>query len=125
MLAAQMPFWHRIQPTQRPPACRFEQLALQYDSDEIGELDEMEGNGEMEGTVSVDQFQDVLDDFLDNHRTADHAHEAGFQYETAAAHAGDQHQDPEAAAAVAKVSKSLLGNGFSRAAGPLVLSGMA
>ena len=48
----------------------------------------MEGTGEMEGTVSINQFQDMLDEFLDTHRTADHAHEAGFQYETAAASAG-------------------------------------
>lgn len=39
--------------------CRFEQLALEYDSDELGDLDELEGGG-----ASLEDFQDVLSECL-------------------------------------------------------------
>ena len=39
--------------------CRFEQLALEYDSDELGDLDELEGGG-----ASLEDFQDVLTECL-------------------------------------------------------------
>ncbi len=32
--------------------CRFEQLALEYDSDELGDLDELEGGGDEPADVA-------------------------------------------------------------------------
>ncbi|DBA99090.1 hypothetical protein WJX77_009113 [Trebouxia sp. C0004] len=58
---------------------RFEAMAIEYDSDDIGELDDEEGNG----VATVDQFDKLLDEFLAQHPTQDHNHEAGYAYNTA------------------------------------------
>ena len=39
--------------------CRFEQLALDYDSDELGDLDELDGGG-----ASIQDFDDLLTECL-------------------------------------------------------------
>ncbi|KAK9819819.1 hypothetical protein WJX72_002761 [[Myrmecia] bisecta] len=59
---------------------RFEHLALEYDSDEIGELDDEEVGGQ----ASLDQFGGLMDQFLEDHRASVHAHESGLRYSTAA-----------------------------------------
>ncbi len=78
--------------------CRFEAMAIEYDSDDIGELDDEEGNG----VATVDQFDNLLDEFLAQHPTQDHNHEAGYAYNTAGRKsAGDA--EPLDKAAVIKV----------------------
>ena len=78
--------------------CRFEAMAIEYDSDDIGELDDEEGNG----VATVDQFDNLLDEFLAQHPTQDHNHEAGYAYNTAGRKsAGDA--EPLDRAAVIKV----------------------
>ena len=74
-------------------------MAIEYDSDDIGELDEDSDNA-IQGAVSVDQYDKLLNKFLDDHPTSDHVHEAGFAYHTAASD-GDRHlHDKEAVAKV-------------------------
>lgn len=75
-------------------------MAIEYDSDDIGELDEDPDNV-IQGTVSVDQYDKLLNKFLDDHPTSSHEHEAGFAYHTAATDGNDHLHDKEA---VAKVS---------------------
>ena len=88
-------------------ACRFDQLALEYDSDDIGELDQLEGDPSTRGVATTDQFASVMDEFLAAHATQDHAHEGGHQYRAAAAASQRQQESPQdaalAAAALAKV----------------------
>lgn len=62
--------------------CRFEQLALGYDSDQIGDLEE--DPDEAQGCADLDTYGNVLDDFLESFATADHAHESGARYHTLA-----------------------------------------
>ena len=62
--------------------CRFEQLALDYDSDQIGDLEE--DPGEAQGCADLDIYGNVLDHFLASFATADHAHESGARYHTLA-----------------------------------------
>ena len=86
--------------------CRFERLALEYDSDEIGELDELEDDPSARGPASTDQFSGIMDEFLAVHATQDHAHEGGQLYHTAAvASRGMEIREDAtlAAAALAKV----------------------
>lgn len=81
---------------------RFEAMAIEYDSDDIGELDDEEGNG----VATVDQFDNLLDDFLAQHPTQDHNHEAGYAYNTAGRKsAGDA--EPLDRAAVVKTKELL------------------
>ena len=80
--------------------CRFEYLALQYDSDEIGDLEDEAEDG-IGGHADVNTFTDILDDFLQAHVTGNHVHEGG-EYETIAGQANGR-RDPEAAAALGKV----------------------
>ncbi len=76
-------------------------MAIEYDSDDIGELDDEEGNG-IQGVATVDQFDSLLTEFLEQHPTQDHNHEAGYAYNTAGGTAaGEAH--PVDRAAVAKV----------------------
>ena len=55
--------------------CRFEQLALEYDSDDIGELDQLAGDQATRGLASTDQYSKLFDQFLDEHATKDHQFE--------------------------------------------------
>ncbi len=64
------------------PACRFEQLALGYDSDQIGDLEE--DPEEAQGCADLDAYGNVLDNFLESFATTDHAHESGARYHTLA-----------------------------------------
>ena len=64
--------------------CRFEQLALEYDSDEIGELDQYEGHSSLQGTATTDRFSKIMDQFLEVHNTQDHNHDSGHAYRSAA-----------------------------------------
>ncbi len=40
---------------------------MEYDSDEIGELDDHEDDEDMRGDQTLDQFDDVLEDFVNRH----------------------------------------------------------
>ena len=60
--------------------CRFEQLALEYDSDDIGELDQLADDQATRGHASTDQYSKMFDAFLDEHATKDHQFEGGQQY---------------------------------------------
>ena len=60
--------------------CRFEQLALEYDSDDIGELDQLAGDQATRGLASTDQYSKLFDQFLDEHATKDHQFEGGQPY---------------------------------------------
>ena len=82
-------------------ACRFEAMAIQYDSDDIGELDDEEEGG-IAGTATMDQFAQLLTEFLEQHPTQDHNHEAGYAYD-AAGGAADGQASALDKAAVAKV----------------------
>ena len=84
---------------------RFERLALEYDSDDIGDLDD--GEEEVCGVSGLEQFSGLMDEFLSEHATQDHAHEGGQCYHAAAevlSHklAGCDDKD-DAAVAIAKV----------------------
>ena len=65
-------------------ADRFEQLALEYDSDEIGELEQLEGHPSLQGTATTDRFSEIMDQFLAVHNTQDHNHDSGHAYRSAA-----------------------------------------
>jgi hypothetical protein len=92
-----------------PGARRFEHLALEYDSDEIGDLEDGEV-GPAAG-VSVDQFGGLMDEFLAAHATPGHAHEGGQAYhsaaEAAAAAPPGAAADEDAAIAIAKARAAL------------------
>ena len=82
---------------------RFEHLALEYDSDDIGDLEDDEvgpSNG-----ADVGEFGGLLDEFLAVHATPGHAHEGGQAYHTAAeaAAARGPAADEDAGVAIAKV----------------------
>lgn len=70
-------------------------MAIEYDSDDIGELDEDLDNA-IQGAVSVDQYDKLLNKFLDDHPTSNHVHEAGFEYHTAASDGTNHVHDTEA-----------------------------
>lgn len=70
-------------------------MAIEYDSDDIGELDEDSDNA-IQGAVSVDQYDKLLSKFLDDHPVSNHVHEAGFEYHTAASDGRNHFQDQEA-----------------------------
>ncbi|KAL3156668.1 Protein ltv1 [Trebouxia sp. C0009 RCD-2024] len=61
---------------------RFEAMALEYDSDDIGELDD-DAEDTIQGPATVEQFDDLLTEFLEDHPTQDHNHEAGYAYDAA------------------------------------------
>ena len=88
---------------------RFEAMAIEYDSDDIGELDEEEFDGD-QGTATVDQFGNLLDEFLEQHPTQDHNHEAGYAYDAAGAGADGQ-STPLDKAAIAKVCNGIVCKG--------------
>lgn len=84
---------------------RFEQLALEYDSDEIGELDTYEDHPSLKGTATTDRFGKVLDNFLAVHNTQDHAHDSGHAYDSAADTASAaEHQKPQQSTASRQLS---------------------
>jgi len=63
---------------------RFEQLVLEYDSDDIGELDEIEMDPAARSSDHTDRFERIMDTFLQVHNTQDHAHDSGHEYRSAA-----------------------------------------
>ena len=46
---------------------QFEQLALEYDEDELGEMDELAEEGYIQGGADVEDFESVLDEFIRDH----------------------------------------------------------
>ena len=76
-------------------------MAIEYDSDDIGELDD-DADHANQGPATVEQFDNLLNEFLDDHSTQDHTHEAGFAYDSAA---GSRTGAPADEAAIAKVCK--------------------
>ena len=81
---------------------RFEQLALGYNSEELGELDD--DDKALHGGHELDQYAAIMNDFLSEHATHDHAHEGGQHYDVPAEQAMPMSQDQqEAAIAVAMV----------------------
>ena len=88
--------------------CRFEQLALEYDSDELGDLDELEGGG-----ASLEDFQDVLNEFLAEQQSSQYVsasggHDNGGNAASKAA-LNSRLQDDAPDTAVAKVVPPALG----------------
>ena len=77
-------------------------MAIEYDSDDIGDLDDEEG-ATNQGAATVDQFDNLLTEFLEQHPTQDHNHEAGYAYDTAGGTAAGE-MNPVDRAAVAKVT---------------------
>lgn len=77
-------------------------MALEYDSDDIGELDD-DAEDMMQGPATVQQFDNLLTEFLEDHPTQDHNHEAGYAYHAAG---GSVAGGPVDQAAVAKVNNS-------------------
>lgn len=86
--------------------CRFEQLALGYNSEEFGDLGSSDEEGDdRPAGHDVNQYGSILDDFLAVHATHDHAHEGGQPYSVPAEQARSMTaEELEAAVAVAKVS---------------------
>lgn len=82
--------------------CRFEAMALEYDSDDIGDLDD-DAEDMIQGPATVEQFDNLLTEFLEDHPTQDHNHEAGYAYDAAG---GSDVGGPVDRAAVAKVNNS-------------------
>lgn len=80
--------------------CRFEAMALEYDSDDIGDLDD-DAEDTIQGPATVEQFDNLLTEFLEDHPTQDHNHEAGYAYDAAG---GSVAGGPIDRAAVAKVN---------------------
>ena len=78
-------------------------MALEYDSDDIGDLDD-DAEDMIQGPATVEQFDNLLTEFLEDHPTQDHNHEAGYAYDAAG---GDSAGGPVDRAAVAKVNTSL------------------
>ena len=88
--------------------CRFEQLALGYNSDEFGELDsdEEDASAGPRGH-DVNDYSAVLDQFLAKHATHDHAHEGGQVYSLPSKYGEDMtEEEHEAAIAIAKVGQT-------------------
>ena len=90
--------------------CRFEQLALGYDEDDIGSL--ADDDPDVVGDTAIDDFSDALDEFLASEPGEAPAFQQrkgpgtrGVQYRTAAedARARDPETSAEAAATLAKV----------------------
>ena len=103
-------YW-RPERTDRPPAladvdAAFEAVALQYDSDEIGELDDLADAGELDAGLRKDAgaYSRVFDQFLAAHATRDHAHEGGQHYVAAISAAGED----DAAAATVEVARAAM-----------------
>lgn len=74
-------------PPPRPPAApaRFEHLAIEYDEDEIGDL---EGQGpEIQGFADAREFDNLLDEFLDSYGKNANGFEVG-SLPCAACHGG-------------------------------------
>lgn len=78
-------------------------MALEYDSDDIGELDD-DAEDTIQGPATVEQFDDLLTEFLEDHPTQDHNHEAGYAYDAAGGSVAGGAVDR---AAVAKVRNML------------------
>lgn len=74
-------------------------MALEYDSDDIGELDN-DSEDMIQGPATVEQFDNLMTEFLEDHPTQDHNHEAGYAYDAAG---GSGTGGPVDRAAVAKV----------------------
>lgn len=87
---------------QSTSCCRFEAMALEYDSDDIGELDN-DSEDIIQGPATVDQITDLMTEFLEDHPTQDHNHEAGYAYDAAG---GSGTGGPVDRAVVAKVTNS-------------------
>ena len=77
-------------------------MALEYDSDDIGDLDDDEEDA-IQGPATVEHFDNLLTEFLEDHPTQDHNHEAGYAYDAAG---GSVAGGPVDQAAVAKVKSS-------------------
>ena len=77
-------------------------MALEYDSDDIGELED-DAEDMIQGPATVQQFDNLLTEFLEDHPTQDHNHEAGYAYDAAG---GSVAGGPVDQAAVAKVNNS-------------------
>lgn len=75
-------------------------MALEYDSDDIGELDN-DSEDMIQGPATVEQFDNLMTEFLEDHPTQDHNHEAGYAYDAAG---GSGVGGPVDRAAVAKVT---------------------
>ncbi|KAK9801393.1 hypothetical protein WJX73_005942 [Symbiochloris irregularis] len=84
---------------------RFEQLALGYNSDELGELDDEDDT--VQGSHALDQYGPMMNDFLAVHATAEHAHEGGQHYDAPDCKGPQPAISDEAAAAIAKARESL------------------
>ena len=54
--------------------CRFEQLALDYDSDELGDLDELDGGG-----ANITDFDDILTKCLAEQQCSQYQNAGGSQ----------------------------------------------
>ena len=103
-------YW-RPERTDRPPAladvdAAFEAVALQYDSDEIGELDDLADAGELDAGLRKEAgvYDRVFDQFLAAHATRDHAHEGGQHYVAAISAVGED----DAAAATVEVARAAM-----------------
>lgn len=81
---------------------RFEQLALEYDDDDIGDLEEQAG--QIAGTVSdpTAAFSHILDDFLSKHGASQGAQESRVQFLQRMANGGEG-KNPDKAMATASV----------------------
>ncbi len=53
--------------------CRFEHMALEYDEDEIGEMDEQEGD--IRGPATLDDFRGIIAEFHATHSQSQSAYE--------------------------------------------------
>ncbi len=98
-------------PSAQELACRFEQLALGYDEDDIGSL--ADDDPDVAGDTAIDEFSDALDEFLASEPGEAPAFQQrkgpgtrGLQYRTAAedVRARDPDTCAEAAATLAKVT---------------------
>ena len=81
-------------------------MAIEYDSDDIGELDD-DMDDAIQGAVNLEQYDKVFNKFLDDHPTSDHVHEAGFAYNTAASDGKCHLQDEQAVAKVSFLHKQM------------------
>lgn len=53
---------------------------MEYDSDDIGELDQLAGDQSTRGFASTNQYSKIFDRFLTEHATKDHQFEGGQPY---------------------------------------------
>lgn len=83
--------------------CRFEQLALDYDSDDLGDLDEQPGGG----GASLDDFDALLSECLAEQQSSPYIKASGNGHHSGSAPSGSalltRQQDDAPHVAVAKV----------------------